>query len=115
MNICTDRTDECIAGVDGVVCPHSRPHDRIANCSHRRFRCTQFAGKQHRCKRFRPERSDFKVFAKIDTFLVIGVVKAAELLRLISKYGTRCRNYSDESIRVALPKMWMEAFVPGMN
>lgn len=112
MNICSDRQTECISG---VMCPHARPHDKIKNCSHTRFYCETFAGKQHRCRKFKPVKSAFKVFAQIDTFFVVGVVEDLELLRLISKYGTRCRDYSDESIRVALPKMWMEAFVAGMN
>lgn len=117
MNICSDRQNECVTGVDGVVCRHSSPHDQMEKCSHTRFRCKQFPGKQHRCRKFSPTTSDFKVIAGIDTFIVAGIVLDTELLRLIEKYGTDARWPRDGCIRVSLPKHFglFEAFVIGTN
>lgn len=122
MNICSDRKNDCIVGVDGVVCPHAEPHYKIGDCSHHRFRCTQFPGKQHRCRKFKPVRSGFEIIAGISTFIVAGEVKDAELLRLIDIYGTDARRpagilYLADHVRVSLPKYHglFEAFVAGMN
>ncbi len=118
MNICSDRHNDCIVGRDGVVCSHAKPHYKIENCSHKRFRCKQFPGKQHRCRKFKPMKSAFTVFAGIDTFVVAGEVTDVELLRLIEKYGTDARRPGRAAgIRVSLPKGFglFEAFVAGME
>lgn len=107
MNICPNKQDKC------VVCRHSSPHNPFEKCSHTRFRCKQFPGKQHRCRKFSPTTSDFEVIAGIDTFIVAGIVLDAELLRLIEKYGTDARGPRDGCIRVSLPKHLFEAFVIG--
>lgn len=114
MNICSDRKEECIAGIDGVVCLHSKPHHKFNECSHTRFYCGQYPDKQHRCRKFKPERSNFTCVKNFDTFIVTGIILDRELLRLMIKYGTTARGHSDTCSRAALPAWLFETFVAGM-
>ena len=101
MNICEKANELCMR----MGCPHGRPHEKIADCSHTRFRYQRSditkVPKLIRCRKWKIQGEKLVIWKKVSTSIVYGDIPDQYSQDVIRNYGTTAKGRG-----VSLP-MWL--------